>query len=88
MLEKQTRGADTLGHSSVQPWSAGEFFPAIIHRIDRHTQDGEFQYSMWRLIYNGREAIYGFREAAELVARALISREDVRRSWNARRPQS
>jgi hypothetical protein len=27
---------DTLGHSSVQPWSAGEFFPAVLGRVERY----------------------------------------------------
>jgi hypothetical protein len=29
-------GVDKIGHSSVQPWSAGALFPAVIYRVEYH----------------------------------------------------
>lgn len=35
---------DTVGHSSVQPWSAGAIFPATITRVERYLSPlGEHQ---------------------------------------------
>lgn len=36
VVEKSTAGVDRLRHHSIQPWSAGDLFPAIIGRIERY----------------------------------------------------
>jgi hypothetical protein len=35
-VQRSQSGRDTIGHSSVQPWSAGPLFPAVIARIERY----------------------------------------------------
>lgn len=35
---------DAVGHSSVQPWSAGALFPGVITVVDQHHEEtGEFE---------------------------------------------
>lgn len=33
---RRASGTDTIGHSSVQPWSAGPIFPAVISLVYRN----------------------------------------------------
>ena len=32
-------GTDTIGHSSVQAWSAGDLFPAVVVKVERYWDD-------------------------------------------------
>lgn len=34
--QRRAARADTVGHSGVQPWSAGDLFPAVIARVERY----------------------------------------------------
>ncbi len=36
---RHSRAVDHIGHSSVQPWSAGPIFPAVIARIERYNPE-------------------------------------------------
>ncbi len=51
---------DTVGHSSVQAWSAGAVFPAVIARLER---DGEYAgheltIGAWREVYSSYNDAY------------------------------
>ena len=55
---------DTIGHSSIQPWSAGEYFPAVIARIER---GGELY--GYELTIGAHTELHATRDDAEAVAR-------------------
>lgn len=40
-------GRDTVGHSGVQAWSAGELFPFILAFHEHYGPDGRFQGAQW-----------------------------------------
>ncbi len=58
---------DTVGHSSVQPWSAGEIFPAVIGLVYR---DGEKAYA--ELSLDGITERFSSWKNAEIQARFLL----------------
>lgn len=68
-------GLDTIGHSAVQPWSAGEYFPAVIMRTERYPAGRSAADSQpataWALILADISEEYATREDAEEVARWL-----------------
>lgn len=48
-------GRDLVGHSSVQAWSAGPIFPAVISRTEQYShRTGDFKGTYWTLHYPGR----------------------------------
>lgn len=72
---RSTRGADHIGHSSVQAWSAGPFFPAVIHTRERYAPGRSAADSTpvvtHVLTLNGRAEEYATYRDAESVARWL-----------------
>lgn len=69
---------DTLGHSSIQPWSAGDLFPAVIARVERYNDPvGDIEYCLtgcaatvsYELRIGAFCDEYATREDAEMVAR-------------------
>lgn len=89
-LAKQ--GIDGLGHSSVQPWSAGPIFPAVIAKVERYAKHdrfgntsvlwARFETQWWELTLDGVTEQYATREDAELVAIALIGDPVMRARWS------
>jgi uncharacterized phage-associated protein len=91
-LAKQ--GIDGLGHSSVQAWSAGPIFPAVIAKVERYSDYVRNIYSgtllpladrletqWWELTLDGVTEQYATREDAELVAITLIGDPVMRARW-------
>lgn len=90
------RGVDALCHSSVQPWSAGPLFPAVIAKVERYRHSSGFELraaplaerletQWWELTLDGRTEQYASREDAEMVAARLLADPIQRARWNARR---
>jgi len=73
--ELRASAVDPLGHSSVQPWSAGELFPGTITRVERYAEPRGDEPLAFRLIvececaeYKGRSALFAtYREAANWI---------------------
>lgn len=95
--DRRAASADTVGHSSVQPWSAGPLFPCIIGRVERwssnagHVLAGDpilaptvLESVSYLLIAYGREEEYATREDAERVARWLNRDPEGRKHWAKR----
>jgi hypothetical protein len=91
--ERHSAPVDNIGHSSVQPWSAGPYFPAIVHRQDVHetipAPDGSYplRYSHWLVTLDGvTRGGYASHDDAEMVARGLVNPLAVadRKRWSAR----
>jgi hypothetical protein len=98
----QPGGIDTIGHSSVQAWSAGELFPCVIAVVERYEDPyqvvlgGEpvlviepgFRLNSvsYELIAYGRREEYATREDAEMVARWLNDDERLRAIWRREHP--
>lgn len=82
---RRDASVDLIAHSSVQPWSAGDIFPAVINRVDYHPPEGGEAYaSRWALTLDGRrEEGYASHDAAAEMARALLADPDLRRDWAA-----
>ena len=65
---------DKLGHSSIQPWSAGEIFPAVIVRVERYpagetAATTENFSTSWELRVGAYREEYATYEDAREVAR-------------------
>ena len=62
---------DSIGHSSIQAWSAGPLFPAVIARVDRcyEPPEGRIAFTSWELHIGAFRESYVTREDAEAVAR-------------------
>ena len=62
---------DGIGHSSIQAWSAGPLFPAVIARVDRcyEPPEGRIAFTSWELHIGAFRESYATREDAEAVAR-------------------
>jgi len=95
-LAKQ--GIDALGHSGVQPWSAGPIFPAVIAKVERYDEMPRNLFSgvlvpladrlktaWYELTLDGRTEQYATCEDAEMVAKRLLADPISRQRWNARR---
>lgn len=81
-------GRDTIGHSSVQAWSAGELFPAVISTVESYAEgDGtlaeRLRHTSYLLILDGREERYASFEDAKAVARRLLADPASRAVWRA-----
>ena len=98
-MEAAARGIDTLNHSSVQPWSAGDIFPAVIARIEKyrpaahHEQvcngamdslDARLEWTAWELTLDGHSETYATYEDAQAVAKHLLASAPARRLWGGR----
>ena len=61
---------DRIAHSSVQAWSAGPIFPAVIAVVERDTTDGYcVPFRSYELTIGAFREEYATREDAEAVAR-------------------
>ena len=66
----------------VQPHSQGPIYPAIIYRVDNHDANGNFRYSSWTLLFDGRaESGYASHDDAEIAARELLANPAAREAW-------
>lgn len=74
-------GRDTRGHSSVQAWSHGEIFPAVIVIVDSHDQEGTFRYRAYDLCLDGQAERFATHEDAEAAARMLLADPAARVAW-------
>ena len=77
--ERHAAPVDSIGHSAVQPWSAGPYFPAVIFRQDVHetepAPDGSYplRYRHWGVTLDGvTRCGYASHDDAETVARGLV----------------
>jgi hypothetical protein len=85
---------DTLNHSSVQPWSAGPFFPCILGTIERYADLGADNAIVplndrllsvsYSLHLDGRTEEYASAQDAEMVAAALLASPALRARWSKR----
>lgn len=73
---------DRNPHPAVQAWSRGEFFPAVIKRVERHTTGSVGRFHMtfpdtvvsFVVLYKGRESEpYSAYDDAHAVACALAT---------------
>ena len=48
-MQNQVGGTDSIGHSSIQPWSAGPLFPGVIARIGDRGHEA---------LYKGQRAVF------------------------------
>jgi hypothetical protein len=75
MAERGPGRRDTVGHSSVQAWSTGELFPAVIARVERYPLDVTGARSVvpdavsYELTIGAFREEYATRADAEQVAR-------------------
>ena len=70
--DNQPGGRDLVGHSGVQPWSAGPIFPGIIARVEVYSPDGAMTHfgTHWTLTYPGQPTeVFTTYDAAEATAR-------------------
>lgn len=79
---------DTLGHSSVQPWSAGDIFPFVIVRTEHHFRG--YYYTSWQAI-NGPDGATlhptpSYDETRE-AARAHLAYLAARSGYRAAHPE-
>jgi hypothetical protein len=85
-------GRDTIGHSSVQGWSAGDIFPATIAVVEHYDDYGDANnaalplaarllYRCFELTLDGVSRRYVSHADAALVGRALVSDAAARRAW-------
>lgn len=91
------RGIDGLGHSAVQPWSAGPLFPCVIAKVERYADAGllngiltleeRLETQWWELTLDGRTEQYATCEDAEMVAKALLESPRLRARWSRRELQ-
>lgn len=93
--DNQPGGVDRVGHSSVQAWSAGPLFPAIIAVVERYpeqagtvcTQVGGCSFCdgpsvSYELTLDSRSEEYATRDDAERVAAGLLADPVSRARWN------
>jgi hypothetical protein len=78
--ERHAAPVDNVGHSAVQPWSAGPYFPAIVFRRDIHESkpapDGSYplRSSSWCVTLDGvTRCGYASHDDAESVALGLVN---------------
>ena len=79
---------DTVGHSSIQAWSAGELFPAVIARVEIYRERAHHEAAaggaldslamrrmatFWELTLDGRSKRFESYDAAADCARALLA---------------
>jgi hypothetical protein len=89
-------GRDTVGHSAVQGWSAGDIFPAVItvvesyHDIDpchrfRAVEPigARLRYRAFDLTLDGRTERFSNYDDARAAARALLADPAMRAAWRA-----
>lgn len=54
--DNQPGGRDLIGHSAIQPWSAGEHFPAVVSRVETYNPDGTLRLHIGDSVQHGRRA--------------------------------
>lgn len=77
--QRKRSNVDTVGHSSIQAWSAGDLFPAVIARREHYSDNGSLRYAVWELEFPGCELLaFGSYDDAAQAARWLKdhSRDD------------
>jgi len=86
--ERINLAVDPIGHSAVQPWSAGEYFPAVIFRVETYATepapDGSYplRYSHWGVTLDGvTRTGYASHDDAESVARLVVAHPKYRKLW-------
>ncbi len=79
----QVGGTDTVGHSSVQPWSAGDIFPATIAVIESYTYAGEYRFTAYELMLDGQSERFATYDDAVAAARMLLADPEARAAWRA-----
>lgn len=85
---------DTVGHSSIQAWSAGELFPAVIARIEMYPAesfpsllpgatltDWTPEFTCWELTLDGVTAPFVSYDAAAQHARRMLADPELRRDF-------
>lgn len=83
-------GVDAKPHPSVQPWSRGPIFPAVISRVEHHVGVwGQDIYQVqWELSYPGMEPQrYNTYDDAEQQARGLNKAEALKEAYRAAFPE-
>ena len=58
---------DTIGHSSIQPWSAGPLFPAVIARVERYPAARTYRVLLTHAIQAPIVRVKAVSEAAALA---------------------
>lgn len=74
-------GTDTVGHSAVQAWSAGDIFPAVIRIVESYSPDGVARYRAFDLLLDGKEERFSSYDDAATVARYLLRNPLARAAW-------
>ena len=80
-LQDVPGGVDTKDHSSVQAWSQGDLFPAVIAIVDVHDENGALRYRAYELALDGYTERFATWEDAETAARHLLSDPVARSTW-------
>ena len=84
-------GRDTIGHSSVQGWSAGDYFPAVISIVESYFDCGttandklplsaRLRWRAFEVLLDGRSERYASHGDAEAAARFAVAN---RAQWRA-----
>jgi hypothetical protein len=87
-------GSDTIGHSSVQAWSAGDIFPAVISIVESYEHgskayreavslESRRRYTAYDLTLDGVTERFSTYEDARDVARMLLADPVSREQWRA-----
>ena len=89
---------DTVGHSSIQAWSAGELFPAVIARVEVYRPRAHHEAACggaldslaarrqsvhWELTLDGRSARFPSYDSAAAWARYVLADAYRRQCWRA-----
>lgn len=73
------RVRDTLGHSSVQPWSAGSIFPAIISTVENFKGECVYRVEVWnREWQRGEREVYAV--SVQDALRKVMQDADLKRA--------
>jgi 8-oxo-dGTP pyrophosphatase MutT (NUDIX family)/signal transduction histidine kinase len=74
-LSDRTGGKDVTPHSSVQAWSRGPLFPAILTRHEYRDAQGNVIGTKHHLLYKGQESMHDSYDDAAQAARDLIAQD-------------
>lgn len=74
-------GTDTVGHSSVQAWSAGDLFPAVIATVESYGADGALRHTSFELTLHGRAERFATYDDAAMVARWALASPANTAAW-------
>jgi hypothetical protein len=65
--QRRAARVDVVGHSGVQPWSAGEIFPCVIARVERYSEEPS------KAQAQAMRAAFGYADRDVLLARGDIA---------------